>query len=55
MKEQKEKIKTDKAELNENELEKVDGGMKVIIIGDGKMGMCERCGIYAYIVDGLCE
>ena len=55
MKEQKEKIKTDKAELNENELEKVDGGMKVIIIGAGKMGMCERCGIYAYIVDGLCE
>ena len=43
MKEQKEKIKTDKAELNENELEKVDGGMKVIIIGDGKMGTCERC------------
>lgn len=55
MKEQKEKIKTDKAELHENELEKVDGGMKVIIIGDGKMGTCERCGIYAYIVDGLCE
>ena len=55
MNEQKKEIKINKAELNENELEKVDGGMKVIIIGDGKMGTCERCGIYAYIVDGLCE
>ena len=54
MKEQKEKIKTDKAELNENELEKVDGGMKVIV-GDGKMGTCEKCKTYAYIIDGLCE
>ena len=36
MKEQKEKIKTDKAELNENELEKVDGGMKA----DSSVGAC---------------
>ncbi len=55
MNEQKKEIKIDKAELNENDLKKVDGGMKVIIIGDGKMGTCKKCGIYAYIVDGLCE
>ena len=55
MKAQNKKIKTDKAELNENELEKVDGGKRVIIIGDGKMGTCERCRMYAYIIDGLRE
>lgn len=55
MNKQKKEIKIDKAELNENELEKVDGGMKVIIVGDGKMGTCTKCGLYAYIVDGLCE
>ena len=43
-----------KAELNEKELEKVDGGIRVVV-GDGKMGTCQRCGTYAYIIDGHCE
>lgn len=54
MNKQKKEIKIDKTELNENELEKVDGGMRVIV-GNGKMGTCEKCRTYAYIVDGLCE
>ena len=61
MNEQKKEIinekseKNEKAELNEKELEKVDGGIRVIIDGDGKMGTCQRCGTYAYIIDGHCE
>ncbi len=43
-----------KTELNEKELEKVDGGIRVVV-GDGKMGTCQRCGTYAYIIDGHCE
>ena len=54
MNEQKKEIKIDKAELNEKDLEKVDGGIRVVV-GDGKMGTCENCKTYAYIVDGLCE
>ena len=47
--------KDKKTELNEKELEKVDGGIRVIRVGDGKMGTCQRCGTYAYIIDGHCE
>ena len=54
MNEQKKEIKTDKTELNENDLEKVDGGKRVVV-GNGKMGTCEKCGTYAYIIDGCCE
>lgn len=54
MNERKKEIKIDKAELNESELEKVDGGIRVVV-GDGKMGTCTKCKTYAYIVDGLCE
>lgn len=54
MNEQKKEIKTDKTELNENDLEKVDGGIRVVV-GNGKMGTCEKCGTYAYIIDGCCE
>lgn len=54
MNKQKKEIKIDKAELNENELGKVDGGIRVVV-GDGKMGTCEKCKTYAYIVDRLCE
>ncbi len=54
MNKQKKEIKIDKAELNEKDLEKVDGGIRVVV-GDGKMGTCEKCKTYAYIVDGLCE
>ncbi len=54
MNEQKKEIKTDKAKLNENDLEKVDGGVRVVV-GNGKMGTCGKCGTYAYIIDGCCE
>ena len=62
------------AELNEEELEKVDGGSKkldpgkklnlgssvtpskMVIIGDGKRGSCNRCGAYTFINDeGYCD
>ena len=39
---------------DENDLEKVSGGKRVVI-GDGKMGTCKRCGTYAYIIDGYCS
>mgnify|MGYP006991823833 CR=1 FL=1 len=54
MNKQKKEIKIDKAELNEKDLEKVDGGIRVVV-GDGKMGTCKRCGTYAYIIDGYCS
>lgn len=54
MNKQKKEIKIDKAELNEKDLEKVDGGIRVVV-GDGKMGTCEKCRTYDYIIDGLCE
>ena len=54
MNKQKKEIKIDKAELNEKDLEKVDGGIRVVV-GDGKMGTCKKCGTYAYIIDGRCE
>lgn len=43
MNEQKKEIKIDKAELNENDLKKVDGGIRVVV-GNGKMGTCENAG-----------
>lgn len=54
MNKRKKETKIDKAELNEKDLEKVDGGIRVVV-GDGKMGTCTKCKTYAYIVDGLCE
>lgn len=45
MNKQKKEIKIDKAELNEKDLEKVDGGIRVVV-GDGKMGTCEKCRTY---------
>ena len=51
MNEQKKELENNKTELNENDLEKVSGGKRVVI-GDGKMGTCKRCGTYAYIIDG---
>ena len=57
MNEQKKESMNEKGkntELNEKELEKVDGGIRVVV-GDGKMGTCQRCGTYAYIIDGHCE
>lgn len=42
MNKQKKEIKIDKAELNENDLKKVDGGIRVVV-GNGKMGTCEKC------------
>lgn len=47
-----EKIKNN--EIPEENLEQVNGGKRVVV-GDGKMGTCERCGTYAYIIDGYCE
>ncbi len=44
------------AELTEEELEKVGGGSKMVIIGDGKRGSCKRCGAYTFINDeGCCD
>ena len=54
MNEQKKESRNDRSELNENDLEKVDGGMRVVV-GNGKMGTCEKCGTYGYLVDGYCE
>ncbi len=54
MDKQKNGIRSDKPELSEKELEKVDGGMRVIV-GDYKQGHCRRCGIYAVIYDGYCD
>ena len=51
---QKKDIKITKAELNETDLEKVDGGIRVVV-GNGRMGTCEKCRTYAYLVDGHCE
>lgn len=54
MDKQKNGIRSDKPELSEKELEKVDGGMRVIV-GNHKYGQCKRCGIYAAIFDGYCS
>ena len=54
MNEQKKEFENSKTELNENDLEKVGGGMRVVI-GDGKQGTCKRCGTYDYIIDGYCS
>lgn len=54
MNEQKKELENNRTELNENDLEKVGGG-KLVVIGDGKMGTCKRCGTYAYIIDGYCS
>lgn len=54
MNEQKKEPENNRTELNENDLEKVSGGKRVVI-GDGKMGTCKRCGTYAYIIDGYCS
>lgn len=54
MNEQKKESINEKKELNEKELEKVDGGRRVVV-GDGKMGTCQKCRTYAYIIDGYCE
>ena len=45
-----EKIKNN--EISEENLEQVNGGRRVVV-GDGKMGTCKKCGTYAYIIDGL--
>lgn len=47
-----EKIKNN--EISEENLEQVNGGRRVVV-GDGKMGTCKKCGTYAYIIDGRCE
>ena len=47
-----EKIKNN--EISEENLEQVNGGRRVVV-GDGKMGTCKKCGTYAYIIDGLCN
>lgn len=44
-----EKIKNN--EISEENLEQVNGGRRVVV-GDGKMGTCKKCGTYAYIIDG---
>lgn len=46
--------KNKNTEISEEKLEQVNGGRRVVV-GDGKMGTCERCGTYAYIIDGRCE
>lgn len=46
--------KNKNTEISEENLEQVTGG-RMVIIGDGKMGTCKKCGTYAYIVDGCCE
>ncbi len=45
--------KTEGTELDETDLEKVDGGIKVIV-GDGKHGTCKWCGAYSIMYDGYC-
>ena len=54
MNESEKKNKKAENELNENELKNVSGGKRVVI-GNGKMGTCQKCRTYAYIVDGYCE
>ena len=44
----------EKIKNNEENLEQVNGGRRVVV-GDGKMGTCKKCGTYAYIIDGRCE
>lgn len=41
-------------ELDESELEKVDGGKKVVIDKEGKQGYCTICGRYSTMYGGYC-